>query len=127
MSTTPEIRKQSYWKTCLYCGRMADDERIMISAVSIVVANHELKRNYEAFGILNGYNDDVDVFSPRNYIPLCGSSDEPESCSHLFNNDALSLLYDPFTSIYYFVTECGFKRYVSIPEMFHPYPGVSEK
>jgi hypothetical protein len=93
----------------------------MISAVSIVVANHELKRNYEAFGKSNGYNDDLDVFSPKNYIPLCESRDELESCSQLFSNDSLSLLYDPFTSKFSFVTESGFKRYVSIPEMFHPY------
>jgi hypothetical protein len=118
MRTTPEIGKHPYWKTCLYCGRKAEDEGIMISAVSIVVANHELN---EAFGKSNGYNDDFDVLSPRNYIPLCGARDELESCSQLYSNDSLALLYDPFTSKFYFVTEDGYKRYVSIPEMFHPY------
>jgi hypothetical protein len=52
MHTTPEIRKHPYWKTCLYCGRTGG---MMISAVPIIVANHELQEDYKTFGRSNGY------------------------------------------------------------------------
>jgi hypothetical protein len=66
---TPEEKNDQYWKFCLYCGRTAEEGSI--KETCIVAATPELRDWYDLFGKSEGYGDDLDVCSPRNFLPLC--------------------------------------------------------
>lgn len=82
-----------YGHNCLFC-----DETANITKAHIVAGNHYV--DYSPFGVSNGYCTDLDVKSPRNFIPLCGSLGREGTCHHAFDKYLLTIMFDPITTIY---------------------------
>jgi len=77
-SATNELsNKNLYWQSCLFCGREDHiSEAHLINAVK--------NMDYSEFGVQAGYENDLDVTSARNYIPLCGSLGEKGTCHNRY-------------------------------------------
>jgi hypothetical protein len=81
--------KELHKNRCLACG---SDYRL---SAAHLVAGHP-KNNYDAFSMLNGYKDDYNFTSVRNFIPLCGSSGENHTCHNEFDKHFMAFVPDPF-------------------------------
>ena len=82
-----------YGNSCLFCGATYN-----ITRAHIVAANKNV--DYSVFGRANGYKDELDVLSPRNYIPLCGSLGVNGSCHDAYDKHQIALMYNPFEQVY---------------------------
>jgi hypothetical protein len=82
-----------YGKKCYFCG-----ETKGISSAHLVAAVKDCK--FEGFGRQNGYIDELDVKSPRNFIPLCGSKGVRGTCHDEFDNYNIALFFNPLKSKY---------------------------
>jgi hypothetical protein len=94
----------SIWGECLFCGRLQGKVggSNRVSYAHILVHNTKTAENaLNFFGISSGYTNDVDLESPRNFIPLCGASGEIGTCHHEFDNHNIALVYNPFQQKYF--------------------------
>ena len=117
--------KHVYWTKCLFCGVDASSDRV-ISEAHIIEAVRNY--SYEGFGVTAGYLDDLDPTSGRNYIPLCGTLGQPNTCHHAFDTFKIALLYNPLVRCYYLYTPSNYPNQIlhgtvinDIPEKFKPY------
>ena len=78
---------------CLFCG-----ETEGVTAAHLVAAVKDC--DYKEFGQLNGYTDELEVTSPRNFLPLCGTKGQAGSCHDEFYNYRIALLYNPIERKY---------------------------
>lgn len=90
-SLASNVIRNCYGEKCLFCG-------CATSTLAHLVAGSS-KVNYNLFSFPN-YKDNLDVKSPRNFIPLCGTLGEKETCHDQFDTYKMSLLYDPFNMEY---------------------------
>lgn len=85
--------------TCIICG-VSDS----ITMGHIISSGHD---NYDIFSTkMKGdhqpppgwrpYKNDLDVFSYRNFIPLCGTDGMSGSCHNAFDKHLIFIRYDPF-------------------------------
>jgi hypothetical protein len=88
-SRTNSILRDQYGGRCLLC-----DETTGVGFAHIVASAKEL--NFKSFGVENGYIDELDVSSPRNFIPLCGSKGDRGTCHDEFDSYRIALFYNPF-------------------------------
>jgi hypothetical protein len=76
-----------YGHRCLFC-----DETNDVTKAHIVAGNNDV--NYSVF-CKPHYRDDLDVKSPRNFIPLCGTDGKAGTCHNEFDKYLMTLLYNP--------------------------------
>lgn len=82
-----------YNNCCAFCGTSEN-----VNLAHIVPSNSAV--NYSAFSVSNGYVSNLDVTSPRNFLPLCGSNGQKDSCCDEFEKFRITLLYQPFRQVY---------------------------
>ena len=87
---------------CLFCGRTADEsKKLVISMAHIVSSGAD---DYSDFGLKNQYPNEMNPYSCRNLLPLCGTLgfmiDGKYSCHHLYDTHMAVLIYNPFESKY---------------------------
>ena len=86
-----------YGKKCLFCG----EEDNVVTKAHIVAGNQSV--DYSAFS-KPAYKDNLDVKSPRNFLPLCGMEGVEGSCHNEFDKYLMTLIYNPIERI--FVVRC---------------------
>jgi hypothetical protein len=88
------------YDACVVCGMKKGINSKGQSTVTLahIVAGSK-KVRYTPFSTPR-YVDDLDVSSNRNFLPLCGTDGEPESCHNEFDKYSLTFLYDPFLKTY---------------------------
>ena len=79
---------ETYGHRCLFCGETND-----VTKAHIVAANKNA--DYSVF-CKPLYRDDLDVKSPRNFIPLCGTDGKEGTCHNEFDKYLMTLIYNPF-------------------------------
>ena len=79
-----------YNNRCAFCGNTP------VTMAHIVAGDSEM--DYSPFS--RGYVSKLDVKSPRNFLPLCGTLGSYGSCHDEFDKFRLTLLYRPFQSTY---------------------------
>lgn len=95
-SVASKFCRATYNKTCVFCG-VKDSTTLPVTNAHIVTSGCS---SYAVFGPPQ-YKDELDVKSPRNFLPLCGTLGRyPGSCQDLFDKYLLTLLYNPFASTY---------------------------
>jgi hypothetical protein len=57
--------------------------------------------DYTDFGVKNNYNCEIDVFSERNFMPLCGTEGEANSCHDAIDKHQIHICYDTFHRSYH--------------------------
>lgn len=57
--------------------------------------------DYTDFGVKNNYNCEIDVFSERNFMPLCGTEGEVNSCHDAIDKHQIHICYDTFHRSYH--------------------------
>ncbi len=82
-----------YQMTCLFCEEPED-----VHSAHIVAATKDC--DYKEFGKSHGYKDDLNLKSPRNFIPLCGTKGQVGTCHNEFDNYAITLIYNPLSKKY---------------------------
>ena len=80
---------------CAFCSS-APSADLIISVANIVPGSRDL--DYTIFS--SGYESPLDVKSPRNYLPLCGTREVYGTCHVEFDKFRITLLYDPLVSKY---------------------------
>ena len=121
-SLASKVIDDCYGRTCLFCG-----ETNKISKAHLVAGNHSV--NYSPFGVSNGYRDNLDVKSPRNFIPLCGTLGEAGTCNDAFDKYLLTIIFDPMKNLYRVISfDSSFVKHaevsnkeLSVPEKCRPY------
>lgn len=73
--------------------------------------------DYRPFGKGNGYKDELEVFSDRNYMPLCGTDGESGTCHDAIDKHLIHVVYNPLTKSYHLV--CA----PAAPQHFHKLDG----
>ena len=81
--------------SCFFCGTTEG-----ITIAHIVTTGED---EYEEFGTASRYVSDLDVFSMRNFIPLCGHHRQRGSCDDAFDKHLVAIMYDPFVPRYFLV------------------------
>jgi len=79
--------------TCFFCGTT--------EAVSIAHIVSTGKVAYDHFGPTYGYRTPLNVFSVRNFIPLCGTLGQRDSCHDAYNRHLVAILHNPFEQRYF--------------------------
>lgn len=97
---------------CVVCGK--DDKDTQITLAHIVSS---AIGDYDAFGTKNGYISDFDVFSVRNFMPLCGTHGERGTCHDAMDNHHIYIVYNAFDRTYHI--QCAMKA----PAHFHEMRG----
>ena len=69
--------------------------------------------DYGDFGVENGYKDDLDVFSVRNYMPLCGAHGQEGTCHDAMDKHLIHIRCDSLSSSYH--VDCAKEA----PQHFH--------
>ena len=111
--------------TCIVCGKDGSNE-IPIIAAHIISSALE---DYSAFGVENGYKDNLDVFSTRNFMPLCGTLGAEGTCHDAIDKHLIHVRYNPFAKSYHVDCSPGApeqfydisKRPLNTPPGFNPY------
>ena len=78
---------------CFFCGTA--------ESVSIAHIVNTGEANYSEFGRGAGYIGDLDVFSARNFIPLCGRHGQRDSCHDAFDRYLVAIMYNPLATRYF--------------------------
>jgi hypothetical protein len=86
-SIASRILDAAYGPRCLFC-----DETNDVTKAHIVAGNKDV--DYSVFSKPN-YIDNLDVKSPRNFIPLCGTDGKEGTCHNEFDKYLMTLLYNP--------------------------------
>ena len=81
--------------SCLFCGR-ADGDPCRISMAHLVSSGRDDYSQLNA----HGEEHNVNPRSTRNLIPLCGTQGAIGTCHHLFDNQAIALIYNPLKQGY---------------------------
>ena len=112
--------------SCLFCGR-ADGKPFRISMAHLVSSGVD---DYSQLNVY-GEEDNVNPSSPRNLIPLCGTHGVIGSCHHLFDNQAIALMYNPLKQgygLHCFTPNKWFTEYqevaLKVPHSCRPYQRV---
>ena len=84
---------------CVVCGSQ-DSVDNKITLAHIISSAHP---DYDVYGIKNGYKTDLDVFSERNYIPLCGTDGASGSCHDAMDKHLIHIVYNPIRKLYHMV------------------------
>ena len=79
--------------TCFICGTTTS-----VSIAHIVTTG---EADYSAFGVAAGYVCDLDVFSIRNFVPLCGSYGQRGTCHDAFDRYLVNIMYNPLEKFYF--------------------------
>ncbi len=92
-STASKLIRNSkvYQNSCAFCG-----DTTLVTVTHIVPGGNYI--DYTPFS--KGYVSELDIKSPRNYLPLCGTLGSYGTCHDEFNKFRLTLLYRPFESRY---------------------------
>ena len=77
---------------CLICGT---EDNISIAHIITTGEN-----DYSEYGIGFGYKSDLNVFSPGNFIPLCGHLGNRGTCHDAFDRYLVSIVFNPFEKRY---------------------------
>jgi hypothetical protein len=89
---------QDFYKgRCAFCNKAGTRARV-ISKAHLVASNR--KENYDALGTANNYKNDLNLYSGRNYLPLCGSLGVQGSCHNEFDNYLITILHNSFDGTY---------------------------
>mmetsp|Transcript_1923 Transcript_1923/g.3055 ORF Transcript_1923/g.3055 Transcript_1923/m.3055 type:complete len:252 (-) Transcript_1923:5-760(-) len=117
-ATNESLNKNLYWQSCLFCGcNVKVSEAHLINGVNGM--------DYSQFGVQVGYENDLDVSSARNYIPLCGSLGDKGTCHDSFDRHKIAMLYNPFLRKFYLYSQensvLHAKVLAEIPQQFIPY------
>jgi hypothetical protein len=105
-SNASSVIRKSYGGKCLFCGSAK------ATLAHLVAGNSRV--SYDDFNFPH-YRDNLDVTSPRNFIPLCGTLGESETCHHQFDVYKMSLLFDPFLAQYrIFCLDSRFSKYTEL-------------
>ena len=110
-----------YGTRCLFCGSTTN-----ITKAHLVAGNSSL--DYSPF-CKPHYKSDLNVKSPRNFIPLCGTLGIPGSCHHEFDTYRITLIYNPLEEnyrVYSFNPDLPnhsllHNRIVEVPDECRPY------
>ena len=78
---------------CFICCSVTD-----ISIAHIVTSGEE---DYSVFGKSAGYRDDLDVYSIRNLVPLCGREGMRDTCHDAFDKYLVAIMYNPLQTKYF--------------------------
>jgi hypothetical protein len=107
--------------TCVICNK--EDSITFAHIISSALDDYSL------FGIKNNYKDDLDVFSERNFMPLCGTEGENGSCLDAIDKHLIHVRYDVFQKLYH--VNCSpnapehfieiSKRSLIVPPGWNPY------
>ena len=90
---------------CVVCGRQdSDSSDFKITLAHIISSAHP---DYGAYGICNGYKTNLDVFSVRNYIPLCGTGGASGGCHDAMDKHLIHIVYNPMNQSYRVVCAPG--------------------
>jgi len=84
--------QKDYHGRCLFCG-----EEMNVTKAHIVAGNNKV--DYSPFSTPT-YRDDLDVNSPRNFLPLCGNDGMDGTCHNEFDKFLMTLLYNPFEKVF---------------------------
>jgi len=79
--------------TCFFCGTTE-----AITIAHIVSTGEDA---YDDFGSANRYRNPLDVFSARNFIPLCGTLGQRDSCHDAYDKHLVAILHNPFEQRYF--------------------------
>ena len=79
--------------TCFFCGTTE-----AITIAHIVSTGEDA---YDDFGSANMYRNPLDVFSARNFIPLCGTLGQRDSCHDAYDKHLVAILHNPFEQRYF--------------------------
>lgn len=82
---------------CVICGK-DESPGTLISVAHIVSSTMD---DYSAFGVENGYKDNLDVFSVRNFMPLCGTHGEEGTCRDAIDKLLIHIRYDSILRSYH--------------------------
>lgn len=88
---------------CVIC-RNCDMPGIPITVAHIVSSGMD---DYSDFGVKNGYKDDLDVFSVRNFMPLCGTYGQEGTCHDAIDKHLIHISYDAFKCSYFLMCSPG--------------------
>ena len=110
---------------CVICGKV-ESHGTPITAAHIVSS---AMRDYSVFGIENGYKDNLDVFSERNCMPLCGTHGQEGTCHDAMDKHLIHIRYDPILQSYHVDCSPGAseyfhdlrKRALTTPPGWNPY------
>lgn len=95
-AASKQIRSSAvYAGRCAFCGTHGTSDR-PITMAHIVAGASDL--DYSPFS--TGYRTPLDVKSPRNFLPLCGTEGSYGTCHDEFDKFRITLLYNPFTLSY---------------------------
>lgn len=86
-------KSKVYNNTCAFCGT-----NVNVTHAHLVASNHAL--TYDEFSTARGYNTDLDVLSPRNFLPLCGTLGVKETCHDAFDKYRMTLVYSAQRRVY---------------------------
>lgn len=111
-----------YGRVCLFCG-----ETNNITKAHLVAGNSAV--DYSSYGVRNGYRDELDIKSARNFIPLCGTKGIVGTCHDAFDRYLLTMIFDPLKKLYrVFCFDSSFAKYtvvnnkeLIVPEKCRPY------
>lgn len=81
-----------YGGRCVLCGTRGATRAHLVSGSHATT--------YPEFGIPT-YSDNLDVKSARNFIPLCGTLGQKNSCHDAFDKFCLTILFNPLGNNYY--------------------------
>ena len=88
--STVSIQLKQVYTGCVIC--MLKGLVVPAKSAHIVASNKSI--NYELFNYPN-YADDINPKCIRNYIPLCGTLGEANSCHNEFDQFLLTFIYNP--------------------------------
>jgi hypothetical protein len=57
--------------------------------------------DFSDFGVTNNYNCEIDVFSVRNFMPLCGAKGVPDCCHDAIDKHQIHICYNTFQKSYH--------------------------
>lgn len=77
---------------CVICGSNQS-----VSVVPIITLGLS---DYSVFGVKNNYISEIDVFSVRNFMPICGANGPHDSCRDAIDKHHIHIFYDVFQKSY---------------------------
>lgn len=79
--------------SCVVCGST--------ESVSVAHIVSSALSDYTEFGVKNNYIDEIDVFSVRNFMPLCGTEGADGTCHDAIDKHQIHISYDTFQKSYH--------------------------
>lgn len=121
---------QEYWHSCAFCG--ASEAKTMTIAKAPIFTDPI--SSCETLGLNDGFAEEIEPNSHRNFIPLCGTIGDRVSCLHFFDLCMITPCWNPFSQQFYLLTpkpcleqltaagkHILHGKVLNIPRAFYPY------